>query len=105
MKLNILTRGQVSAAIGAVVADISQHAKLARIANAGRDFHPQHLESRLALSVSAVLQAKGAELIVSNLAADKLSDTLFEHTDFLFDGFARVPRVNSFSLQHGWLPK
>ena len=88
----------MAAAIGAVVADISQCAQLTRIQDSRGNFHPQHLESGLALPVGPVLQAEGTELVVRDFSTDELSSALFEHTDFLFDGFAGVPRVDGFSL-------
>src|SRR5438034_2401531 len=91
MKLDVFASGEMTAARGVFVGNPRQDAKVRGLQHARGDFYAQHLEARLALTVSAVLQAERAELFFGDGAAAKLLRALFKMRDLRFNGFAAVP--------------
>src|SRR6266700_962399 len=94
MKLDVFPCGQVPSPGRVVIGDARQHAKLRGLQHACRDLHSQHLEARLPLSISAMLQAERAELFRGDSPALKLLGALLKAHDLRFNGLATVSSFN-----------
>src|SRR5260370_17020006 len=94
MKLNVLARCEMAAPRRVFIRNLRQHAKLHWLEHTRCDLDAQHLESRLPLAVGAMLQAKRAELLISDFAALELPGALFKTHDLPFNLFPPRPPFN-----------
>ena len=81
MELQVLARRDVPEAARPALGHVGERAELARIEQALRDLHPQHLHAVLALPVGAAQQPEGAPLVGGDLAALVLAEDADELVD------------------------